>query len=190
MHKPLLVVFIGFPGSGKTYFAKRLGKRLNALVLNSDAMRLSMFGSHERIEEIRKSDNARLYEDVFGAMDYATKQALLAGISVVYDAQKATRENRLQIEKIAEEHDAQPVLVWIQTSAAVAKERGQQREARADSHVYTVEKMDYLVDRFAEQTEPPEPNENVIELSGEIPFEQQYDAFLQKLEEIREPSHN
>ncbi len=190
MSKPLLVVFIGFPGSGKTYFATQLGEKLNALVLNSDAMRLSMFGSHEKIEGIRKSDNPRLYEDVFGAMDYATRQALKARISVVYDAQKATRANRMQIEKIAEEHGAQPVLVWIQTSTAVAKQRGQQREARADSHVYTAEKMDYLVDRFAEQTEPPEPGENVIELSGEIPFEQQYETFQQKLEEIRESSHN
>ncbi len=190
MPKPLLVVFIGFPGSGKTYFATRLGEKLKALVLNSDAMRLSMFGSHERIEQIRSTDKPRLHDDVFGAMDYAAKQALLAGHSVVYDAQQAKRENRLNIERIASEGGALPLLVWIQTDPDVAKQRGQKREARNDSHVYSAEKMDYLVDRFSTKTELPEPSENVIEISGEIPFEQQYDAFLQKLEEIREPSHN
>lgn len=177
-------MFIGFPGSGKTYFASRLGDKIGGIVLNSDALRLSMFGSTERIERIRESDNKRLYQDVFGAMNYATSQSLRAGVSVVYDAQQAKRSDRTRLERLAEKSDATAVLVWIRTDPAVAIGRGQSRDSRSDSHVYSAEKMEYLVNRFSTANDLPEPCENVIEISGEAPFDDQYAAFSKKLIEF------
>jgi uncharacterized protein len=186
MNMPLLIVFLGFPGSGKTYFATKLAKEIRAVTLNSDALRVSMFKSLEAIEKIRHSaDQSRLYDDVFGAMDYAAKQTLLAGHSVIYDAQQTKRENRRNIERIAKEAGAIPVLVWIKTSKETALRRGQEREARDDSHQYDAEKMEYLIDRFAKVTDLPESDENTIEINGEVPFEQQYTAFAHAIEQIR-----
>lgn len=177
MDKPLLVVFLGFPGSGKTYFSRRLAEKIRAVTLNSDALRVSMFGSLEKIEEIRRSDKSRLYADVFGAMDYAARQCLLAGHCVVYDAQQTKRENRRGIEKIAADCDAIPVLVWVKTSRETALRRGQERDAGDDSHQYDAEKMAWLIDRFDSVTDLPESDENVVEISGEVPFEEQYKVF-------------
>ena len=178
MNKPLLIVFLGFPGSGKTYFARQLAEKLRAVTLNSDAMRLAMFGSLERIDEIRRIDNARLYVDVFGAMNYAARQALKAGHSVVYDAQQTKRENRRGIEQLAQESGAIPVLIWIKTSREVALKRGQERDARDDSQQYDAEKMAYLIDRFDSANDMPEADENVVEINGEVPFEEQYHTFV------------
>lgn len=186
MSKPLLICFLGFPGSGKTTFARQLANELQAVTLNSDALRMAMFGSMERIEEIRKTDNPRLYADVFGAMDYAATRALGAGHSVIYDAQQTKRENRRNIEKIARDAGATPVLVWIKTSRETALKRGQEREARHDSHQYTAEKMAYLIDRFAEVTDMPEADENVIEISGEIPFSEQLTVFRAGVERFQQ----
>lgn len=188
MTKPLLVVFLGFPGSGKTYFSRQLAEKIHAVTLNSDALRLSMFGSLAIIERLRAADNSRLYTEVFGAMDYATRQTLLAGHSVVYDAQQTKRENRRGIEKIAQETDAIPVLVWVKTSREVALKRGQEREAKGDSHQYTADKMAYLIDRFDKVTDLPESTENTIVISGEQSFEEQYMSFQQQLEKIIGPS--
>lgn len=185
MNRPLIIVFLGFPGSGKTYFARQLAKELGAVTLNSDALRLSMFGSLEKIEDIRKKQRSRLYDDVFGAMDYAARQVLFAGYSVIYDAQQSKRENRRGIEKIADEAGATPVLVWMKTSREVALRRGQERQAADDSHQYDAEKMAYLIDRFDTVTDLPEPDENVIEISGEVPFEEQYDIFAKGVEALR-----
>lgn len=186
MSTPLLIVFLGFPGSGKTYFATKLAKEIGAVTLNSDALRVTMFKSLEAIEKIRHSaDQSRLYDDVFGAMDYAAKQTLLAGHSVIYDAQQTKRENRHNIERLATEAGAIPILVWIKTSKQTALRRGQEREARDDSHQYDAEKMEYLIDRFARVTDLPEPGENTVEISGEQPFEQQYATFEREVEMIR-----
>lgn len=144
-----------------------------------------MFGSLEKIDHIRHhGDRSRLYEDVFGAMDYAARQALLAGHSVIYDAQQTKRENRRSIEKIAAEVGAIPVLVWMKTSREVALRRGQEREVRDDSHQYDAEKMAYLIDRFNSITDLLEAGENVIEISGEVPFEEQYETFLRGVETL------
>jgi len=181
MTKPLLIVFLGHAGSGKTYFSRHLAKEISAVTLNTDALRLSMFGSLEKIDAIRRSDKMRLYDDVFGAMNYAAKQILLAGHSVVYDAQQTKRENRRNIEKIATEAGAIPVLVWIKTSRETAIKRAQEREERDDSLRYNAEKIAYLVDRFDSVTDLPEPEENTIEISGELPFEEQYRLFVQRI---------
>lgn len=181
---PLLVIFLGFPGSGKTYFATRLAEKLQAVTFNSDALRLSMFGSLENIEHIRRTARARLYADVFGAMDYAATQVLRAGHSVIFDAQQTKRRDRKHIGEIAASVGAIPVLVWIKTSPETALRRGQEREARADSHQYSEEKMKMLINRFDKVTELPEANENVIEISGELPFEDQFASYGKQLEKI------
>ena len=188
MSRPLLIVFLGFPGSGKTYFATRLAEKLQAVTLNSDALRLAMFKTHDAIEHIRKTDTGRLYVDVFGAMDYATAQILRAGHSVVYDAQQTKRKDRRGIEKLAANANALPILDWVKTDKSVALRRGQEREARADSHQYSAEKMEMLIDRFDAVTDLPDASENVIEINGELTFKQQYESFKQQLEIITQPT--
>jgi predicted kinase len=182
---PLLIVFLGFPGSGKTYFATRLAEKLQAVTLNTDALRGSMFGTLDVIEYIRQTDRARLYNDVFGAMDYAATQILQAGHSVIYDAQQTKRRDRKNIEKIASSVDALPILVWMKTSPEVALRRGQEREARVDSHQYSKDKMKMLINRFDKVTDLPDKSENVIEISGELLFHEQYSLFEKGVEMIR-----
>ena len=186
MSQPLLIVFLGFPGSGKTYFATRLAERLQAVTFNSDALRLAMFKTHDTIERIRKTDQSRLYVDVFGAMDYAATQTLCAGHSVIYDAQQTKRKDRQGIEALAMKTRATPILVWIKTDKTVALRRGQEREQRDDSHQYSPEKMQMLIDRFDHVTDLPEPNENVIEIDGEQAFEQQFESFQRQFAVIIE----
>ncbi len=177
MTTPFLIYFLGFPGSGKTTFARQLAQELHAVTLNSDALRVGMFGSLERIEDIRRTNTARLYDDVFGAMDYAAHQVLAAGHAVIYDAQQTKRDNRRNLERVAHESGAIPILVWIKTDRATALQRGQERQARADSHQYDAEKMAYLIDRFDDVTDLPEADENLIEISGEVSFAEQYAVF-------------
>lgn len=154
---------------------------LHAVTLNSDALRLSIFRSHEKMEQIRRTDSSRLYNDIFAAMDYAAIQALKAGHTVIYDAQQSKRRDRRNIEKLAAESNALHVLVWIRTSRETAILRGQDRTPASDSHRYDAAKMEYLIDRFDSVTELPEADENLIEISGEVSFEEQYEEFLRQL---------
>ena len=185
LNKPLLIVFIGMPGSGKTYFASRLAEKIEAVRINSDAMRLAIFGSHDRVEEIRASKQSYLLNSqVFGAMHYSAKQILERGHSVIYEAQQTKRRNRREIERIADECGAIPVLIWVQTNVEVAKSRGVSRDATDDTHRYTEEKMEFLADHFTKSLERPQDDENVIVISGEVPFKEQYREFKRQLSQF------
>lgn len=143
-----------------------------------------MFKSLDAIEQIRQSDRSRLYDDVFGAMDYAAKQVLLARHSVIYDAQQTKRRDRRNIEQVAQSVDALPILVWIKTTPEVALQRGQERTQSDDSHRYSADKMAMLIDRFYRVTDLPDEHENTIEINGEHAFEQQYESFTEQLDSI------
>lgn len=185
MNKPLLIYFIGQPGSGKTYFATRLADRLGAVRLNSDATRIAMFGSSEEVERIRKSkQESILYAPVFGAMNYSAQQIINSGHSVIYDAQATKRRDRKRHEKLAHECDAAPILVWIDTPGELAIKRGQEREQRDDSIVYSESKMRMLAELFSKNIDLPESDENLIKISGELPFEEQFKSFEAQLSSI------
>lgn len=174
--KPLLISFLGFPGSGKTTFARQLAEEISAVTYNSDALRVSMFGSLETIEQIRQMQRSRLYDDVFGAMNYAAAQSLRAGHHVIYDAQMTKRRDRQRMDKLARDNGGQFVLIWLQTSPKAAIQRAQTREVRDDSHPYPLDKITMLVERFEQVTDMPGADEHVVEISGEVPFRQQYDV--------------
>lgn len=186
MSKPLLISFLGFAGSGKTTFAKQLASEIGAVTYNSDALRMSMFGSHEAIEVIRESQRSRLYDDVFGAMNYAATQSLLAGHHVIYDAQMTKRSDRARMTELASTNNAYFLLVWLQTTPDIAIRRGQQRESRDDSHPYSHEKITMLVERFERVTDLPDNDENTIIISGEMPFDEQLKVFQEGLRAINQ----
>ena len=184
--KPLIITLMGFPGSGKTYFSSQLAEALPAVRLNADAIRIALYGSREKMEEIRSSDLKRFYDEAYGAMSYAAKQVLFLGASVICDAQMLMREDRQRyIEQIAVEGNALPVLVWIRTSKEVALSRGSEREENNESIVFDKEMMQNLINYFDKRTNAPSSSENVIEISGEIPFQEQLVQFQHGIEEIK-----
>lgn len=185
MKKPLLVMFLGVPGSGKTFFASQLAKKLNAVRLNGDTMRLAIFGSVENIERVYNSESRPILNRyVFNAIDYATEQVLFHGDTVVYDAHHNMRKTRLGLEELAKRCEAIPIVVKIVTPYDTALVRGQNREARADQRQLSAEKMREVMERHQKNTDEPEESENVIEISGEIPFEEQYKLFKVKIQKF------
>jgi predicted kinase len=181
--KPLLVSFVGVPGSGKTTFARQLAAELNAVTLNSDAIRVSMWGSREAVWATHKNpaERARGNKLTFGALDYAAGQVLAAGYSVVYDCNANKYAERSKMAKIALKYGAESILVYIKTPHELAIQRITRREEAHDAISQNPEKAQELVERFARAIELPIPSERVVEINGEVPFGEQYKLFQSAL---------
>lgn len=145
--KPLLVMFLGVPGSGKTTFSKLLRAELSAVVLNSDSIRLSMWGSQEAIWETHSKPEARAHANTltFGALDYAAGQVVAAGYNVIYDCNANKHEERSKMAKISEVNGGNAIVVYIKTPHEVAIERITQRQASHDSLQKNPEKAREIV---------------------------------------------
>lgn len=175
-------MMLGYPGSGKSYFARQLADKIAAVRLNGDSMRIALFKSVEAIDA--HPDKKLLNEQTFGAIDYAVIQVLKAGHDVIYDANNNKRGIREELEKLAQEHNAIPLVVWVKTPHEVALKRGQTREAAADSRQWPEEKMLASMNKHIANFDEPGSDEVVITIDGTIDFESQYESFNAQLADI------
>src|ERR1700722_5545398 len=101
--KPLLVILYGFPGSGKTYFARQLCEHLHAAHVQGDRIRNELFET----PRYDKQENAVVAQ----LMDYMTGEFLGAGLSVVYDTNAMRFSQRRALRDMAHKLKVQTLLI-------------------------------------------------------------------------------
>src|ERR1035438_318796 len=104
--KPFLLILYGYPGSGKTYFARQFCESLQAAHLQADRIRGELF-EQPRYDKQENDVTNQL-------MNYMAEEFLSAGLSVVYDANAVRTAQRHALRAMANKYHAQPVLVWLQ----------------------------------------------------------------------------
>ena len=82
-----MVVFVfGLPGTGKSYFASRLAKMIDASYVNSDRVRKELFAQRAYSDHEKKV--------VYDTMLVKTKEAIAMGQNLVLDATFHKKETR------------------------------------------------------------------------------------------------
>lgn len=130
IHVPVIIMVMGLPGSGKTYFAKHLSERLGTLYLGSDQTRKEM----DAMGKYSERDKLNVYE----AMRSQTQHHVQMGKSVVLDATFYKAELRLPFEILAKRSGVPIVRFWIEAPVAVIRERvtAKREDSEADFEVY------------------------------------------------------
>lgn len=147
---------MGYPGAGKTTAANIIHDLTGAVHLSSDALRLEMF-PEPRFSE---AEHRALYKE----LNVQTEQLLKQGVSVIYDANLNRYEHRKEKYDICRRTGAQPLLLWVQTPKATAKDR-----AAHDSRIQLAPKNESLNDMFeriAGLIEPPRNSEPRTVIDG------------------------
>lgn len=133
----MLILVMGLPGSGKSYFAKRLAERLDLAYLNSDTVRKesNMMGKYAPGQRF----------SVYEKMAEKAKTILRENKSLVVDATFQYPESRQLFTKLAEDYDSKLVCYYIWAEESLIAERlSQKREdSEADFGVYQKIKSDY-----------------------------------------------
>jgi len=163
----------GFPGSGKTYFARQLCEEIQAAHLEEDRIRYELF---ER-PRFTKQENFALNR----IMEYMTSEFLNSGISVVYDMNAMRVSQRRQLREMARKHKAEVLIVWFQLDADTAYLRNSQRDRRRLDDRFAA---GYDVEQFKEvasHMQQPEPTEEFIVVSGKHSYPSQRSSVIKKL---------
>jgi len=119
--RPALVVVSGLPGTGKTYFSQKLAARLPFVILESDAVRKTLFPRpvYTPVEHYL----------VFRAIHGLIAQLLKRGIPVILDATSLSEGDREPLYAMAEKAGARLVLVQMRAPEELVKQRLTQRSA-------------------------------------------------------------
>ena len=113
--KPTFITISGLPGTGKTYFCSKLVERLSFLILESDALRKTLFPSPSYSPE----ESSRL----FRALHRLTEKLLKSGISLILDATNLSERYRERLYNIADRLDVKLILVRVEAPPEVVYER-------------------------------------------------------------------
>lgn len=175
--KPFLLLLYGFPGAGKTYFARQFTEAVQAVHLEQDRIRSELF-EHPRFS---KQENAALNR----ITEYMVGEFLSAGISIVLDMNAMRISQRRTYREIARHSKATTLAVWFQVDADTAFMRNQKRDRRKADDRYAV---GYDPDQFrqlAAYMQHPEPTEDFVVVSGKHSFAGQLSSVLKKLSDMQ-----
>ena len=145
--KPALVIVSGLPGTGKSYFSRKLAERLPSAVIESDALRKQLFPTPTySAEESHRLFNAchRLIEELLGK-----------GVPVILDATNLVEHHREPLYRIARRLGAKLIIVRVEAPHELVRQRlqgraeGINREDKSDAGWSIYQRMRTRVERIS-----------------------------------------
>jgi predicted kinase len=175
-NKPLLILLYGFPGAGKTYFARQLCEHLQAAHIQSDRIRYELF-EQPRYD---KQEN----EIVIHLMDYMTSELLNAGVSVVYDVNVMRLAQRRLLRDMARKMHVIPILIWLQidVESAFGRISGRDRRRSDDKFSPNIDRTTF--EEIINHMQNPGHDEDYIVISGKQTFQTQLGSVTKKLHDL------
>ena len=163
----------GFPGAGKTYFARQLCEEIQAAHVQGDRIRGELF------------DNPRYDKEENGVitqlMDYMTEEFLAAGLSVVYDVNAMRYTQRHALREMARRHKAQALLVWFQIDPESAFMRIVKRDHRRIDDKFAADIDQNIFEHIMSGMQNPSAAEDYVVISGKHVFPTQFSALVKRL---------
>ncbi len=174
--RPLLILLYGFPGAGKTYFARQLCEQMQAAHVQGDRIRSELFDQ----PRYDKEENAVVNQ----LMDYMAEEFLSAGLSVVYDVNAMRFAQRHALRDMAKRHKTQPLLVWLQIDPESAYQRIAKRDRRRidDKYAETIDRAGF--EAHASGMQNPRNVEDYMVISGKHVFPTQFSAMMKRMHEL------
>jgi predicted kinase len=171
--KPLLVLLYGFPGSGKTFFARQLCEQLVAVHVHGDRIRGELFET-----PTYGKDESHI---ITSLMNYMTGEFLSAGVSVVYDTNALRATQRRALRNMATKAGAETVLIWQQIDPESAFNRVSRRDRRKMDDKYSQPLDRNAFNTLSSGMQNPEVTERYQVISGKHVFATQKSAILRHL---------
>lgn len=176
--QPQMLIIVGNPGAGKSFFARQFSETFDAPVVSVDRIRYELFAN-----PTYGNDENDLVGRVAG---YFVEELLKTKRSFLVDGGCNARAERTRLAQLAKKADYASPVIWVQTDVATCRARALKRnpEKRAGdkfSPSLSDQLFDALTRRFTEPT-----HEKHVVISGKHTYGTQAKMVLRKLVADRE----
>lgn len=172
--KPFVLVLYGFPGSGKTTFAKQFSEEFGLVHLQEDKLAKELFEGTHADDKVQKH-----------ATEYLTAELLRCGVSLVVDSNRSLRvKERKLLGDLAKQSKAESLTIWFQIDPETAYLRLQNRDRRKSEDKYAAEYSEKDFRSALESQQNPGPSERYAVISGKHTYSSQRSAVLKRLYDL------
>lgn len=176
--QPLILMVVGNPGAGKSFFARQFSEMFSAPVVSLDRIRFELTD--------KPSFSSEENDQVDRMAAYMIEELLKTKRAVIVDGGCNSKVERTKLAQAAKKYEYNAITVWVQTDLATCRTRALRRnpEKRVDdqfSPSITESMFDQQVRRFTEPT-----HENHVVISGKHTYNTQAKMVLRKLVASRE----
>lgn len=175
--KPLFIMLYGFPGAGKTYFARQLCENLQAAHVQGDRIRGELFAEPRWDAQ----ENGVINQ----LMEYMASEFLASGVSVVYDTNAMRTSQRRALRELANKAGAQPLVVWFQVDLESAYTRTAKRDRRRSDDRFAAPMSQAAFKNIVTHMQNPDTTEQYVVISGKHLFATQLSAMMKKLHQLK-----
>jgi len=158
---------IGYPGAGKTTFAKQFCAAFNVTHLCADQVGVALYKLPTFSEQER--------QQVLNEMSWQCLDHLQDGLSVLYDANINTGEERQRLRDLAEKSGVKAIGIWIDTPPTLSEKRLKEIRTVGNLEVafFVPKNRPSCFEKVVALFEDPSYEEDIVKLSGTASFESQ-----------------
>lgn len=171
--QPVLFLFYGLPGSGKSAFARQSAAALSASHVWGDRIRYELYDD-PRYTSAENNTVLRL-------ADYMADELLKRGATTFFDVSLPTPQLREAMRKLAQENNAQCVIIWVQTDSETARTRSLKRDRRTLDDKYSSSLTQAQFTAQSVMTPLGEREQHIV-ISGKHLFKLQLKTLLSRLQ--------
>lgn len=178
LDRPLIIVMLGVPGSGKSYFARQFSDMFSAPMVSFDRLRFELFA-----EPLFSKDEETIIERVAITQ---IEELVKTKKTFMIDGGMNVRTSRAEVEKIAKQAGYGTLVIWVQTDEQTAQARSMRRNPSRLYDEYNVSLSPEMHEKLARRMTPPSVREPLVVISGKHTYATQAKMILKKLVSPRE----
>lgn len=173
---PHLLVMVGTPGAGKSFFARQFSKTFIAPIVSHDDIRTAISTGSPSYDKNESGIVNKI-------ADNQLNQLLLTKSTIIVDGGSDTRTERQEVARKARANGYRALFIWVQTDPITSKKRAINgiRGQSKPEELLTPQQYESAMKRFT----APNSSEPVLVISGKHTYATQAKIVLKKLSEPR-----
>ena len=168
---PHVIVMVGLPGSGKSFFAEHFSETFSAPLVSWNRIRDELFN-----EPTYSRDEDAIIARVASHM---LSELLKTPSTILLESDTSTQASRLALARAVRQAGHRPLFVWVQTDAAAAQSRASKKGMPSDAYQAAVK-------RFT----PLKESDPFVVISGKHTYASQLKIVLRRLSDERAVAAN